>query len=196
MKTKKSLQKGFTLIEALVATALFATTIVAIVGVYLSTVTINRRTDVIRTASENARYLSEYLSKEIRNGQIDYYGPVKSPCSSTLTASSSSLAIVNIEGDHLCFYLGDANGQISSAGTNLWLIKNNFAASKVNSSNVSIKNLIFYVSPIINPYAAGSTVQPRVTFTANVQSTSGSQDNIIIPIESSVTIPSYDIAAP
>ncbi|MDB4939860.1 MAG: hypothetical protein JWO40_285 [Candidatus Doudnabacteria bacterium] len=187
-------ERGFTLIEALVATALFAVTVSSIVGVYLSTIKINRRTDVIRSASENARYLTEYLAKEIKNGAIDYASAV-SPCTSLPTTSSSSLAIVNVDGDRLCFYLGDNSGLISSIGQNLWLEKNNLAPLKVNSANVSISNLIFYVSPTYDPYLAGSTVQPRVTFTANVKSTSGSQDSVVIPIESSITIPVYDIAA-
>ncbi|GAC1413094.1 MAG: hypothetical protein NVSMB66_4090 [Candidatus Doudnabacteria bacterium] len=192
----KQSQKGFSLIEAIVATALFAVTVLSIIGVYLSTVGINRRTDVIRTASENARYLNTYLTKEIRNGQIDYYGPVKSPCSTTLSPSANWLAIINSDGDHLCFYLGDFSGGISSNGTNLWLIKNNFPSLKVNSNNVSIQNLTFYISPAINPYTAGTIIEPRVTFTANIQSTSGSQDSVIIPIESSVSIPAYDVAHP
>ncbi|MEK7075997.1 MAG: hypothetical protein AAB948_04365, partial [Patescibacteria group bacterium] len=97
--------------------------------------------------------------------------------------------------EHLCFYLGDASGLSSSNGTNLWLIKNNLLAVKVNSSNVTINNLVFYVSPTYNPYSTGSNAQPRVTIMGNVTATSGSQDTITIPIQATVSIPIYDISA-
>ncbi len=196
MQIQPAKQEGFTLIEAVVATGLFALTISSILGAYVSTLRINRRTDIIRTASENARYISQYLSKEIKNGQIAYYDPVNSPCSKVPQASSNTLALVNVDNGNLCFYLGDNSAQLSAAGTNLWLIKNNLTAVKVNSTNIKITNLIFYVSPAFNPYTSATTIQPRVTVTANVQTVSGSQDNIIIPIETSVSIPAYDVTHP
>ena len=156
---------------------------------------INRRTDVIRSASENTRYITGFLTKEIRNGQIDYYGPWNSPCSGIISAPANSLSLVNTDNEHLCFYLGDASGLSSSNGTNLWLIKNNLLAVKVNSSNVTINNLVFYVSPTYNPYSTGSNAQPRVTIMGNVTATSGSQDTITIPIQATVSIPIYDISA-
>ncbi len=189
-------QRGFTLVEAVVATGLFAVTMSSMIGVYLSTVKINRRTDLIRTASENARYITEYLAREIKNGQIAYYPPVNAPCSTSLAASSQTLALVNVDNDRLCFYLGDNFGSVSSTGTNLWLIKNNLASVKVNSGNVRVNNLVFYVSPDYNPYTSGSTIQPRVTIVGNVQAISGSQDNVVIPIQTSITLPSYDVVAP
>jgi type II secretory pathway pseudopilin PulG len=195
-KLQDQQQAGFTLIEAVVASALFAFTVSSILGVYLSTIKINRRTDVIRTASENARFITEYLSREIKNGQMDYNGPVTSPCTAIPAASSNSLAIINIDGDQICFYLGDDLANISSAGRNLWVEKNNLPAYKINSGNVQVLNLIFYSNPAFNPYTSGSTIQPRVTFTANIKSTSGTQDNIVIPIENSVTIPAYDVPTP
>jgi prepilin-type N-terminal cleavage/methylation domain-containing protein len=195
-KLQNQQQAGFTLIEAVVASALFAITVSSILGVYLSTIKLNRRTDVIRTASENARFITEYLSREIKNGQMDYNGPVRGPCTAIPAASANSLSIINVDGDHICFFLGDDSGSITSAGRNLWAEKNNLPAYKINSGNVQVLNLIFYSSPAFNPYTSGSTVQPRVTFTANIRSTSGNQDNVIIPIESSVTIPAYDVPTP
>ncbi len=186
-------QHGFTLIEAIVATFLFATVVTSILSVYLSTIRVNRKTNIIRSASENARFIEESMSKEIRNGQIDYYNPV-SPCSTSLSSPSTMLGIVNVAGDHLCFYLGDNSGFSSPSGTNLWLIKNNLSAVKVNSANITITNLKFYISPTFNPYTAGSHFQPRVTIAADVNSTSGSQDAITIPIQTTISIPAYDIA--
>ncbi len=185
-------QQAFTLIEALVATFLFAVVLSSIMNVYLSTVKINRKTDLIRTASENARYISESISKEVRNGNIDYYS-ASSPCSTNLQSPNISLAIVNVDNDRFCYYQGDNVGSISSSGSNLWLVKNTFAATKVNSPGTLINNLQFYISPLYNPYTSGSRIQPRVTISASVTTTSGSQDTITIPIQTTISIPAYAI---
>ena len=50
-------EKGFTLIEAIVATALFAFVVSSIAGVYLSTFQLDRRTRAQRAVSQNARYI-------------------------------------------------------------------------------------------------------------------------------------------
>ncbi len=196
MRALSKNQNGFTLIEAIVATALFAITVSSIVGIYVSTLKINRRTDTIRTATETARFLSEFLSKEVRNGQIDYYGPWQSPCSGTLSAVASKLAIVNTDGDHECFYLGDSNGAYNTAGPNLWLIKNSNPAAKVNGSNVAIPAFNVYLSPTINPYASGSSVEPSVSILGTVKANPDPADNISIPFETTISIPAYDIAPP
>ncbi len=195
---KLSKQKGFTLIEAVVATGLFAITLSSVIGVYLATIKINRRTDLIRTASENARYITEYMSKEIKNGQIAYSGVVSSPCTSALflTGDSPVLPIVNVDGDRLCFYIGSSSGQVSSSGPDLWVIKNNMQPIKINSSNVKITRMSFYVNPATDPYVAGSTIQPRVTLIGLVQAISGSQDNVTMPVQTSITLPTYDVVAP
>lgn len=187
-------QKGFTLIEAIVATSIFAFAMVSIIGVYLSTVRINRRTDLIRTASENVRFITEYISKEIRNGQLNYFGPANSPCTlPPFSSSSNFLSLVNIDGDRLCFYLGNSAGLLSATGPNLWLIKNNYSAVKINSTNVSITSLIFYVSPTANPYSASLKIQPRVSVLGSLKANSSALDNVVMPIQTSVSIPVYDL---
>jgi len=180
--------RGFTLIEAIVATALFAVTVSSIIGVYLYTVKINRRTDTIRSAGENARFISEFLTKEIRNGQIDYFGPAPSPC--TLSATSgSSLAIINIDGDHECFYLSGTNLMVAkSAGGNL------LAPVQLNDSKVKVSLLQFYLAPNCNPYSAGAKTEPTVTINAEVQANPDPLDNITLPIQTTISIPKYDFA--
>src|SRR3989344_5248443 len=65
-------QKGFTLIEAVVATSVFSFIIVSILGVYLSTTQLDRKSRSQRAVAQNARFIMEYMAKEIRNGNIDY----------------------------------------------------------------------------------------------------------------------------
>ncbi len=190
---QKRNQKGFTLIEAIVAAAIFAIAVVSIVDVYVSTIRLNRKTDSQRKASENARYITEYLSKEIRNGQIDYYGPTVSPCSTTFSASSRFLGLVNTDSVHICFYQGDNNGLVSAGGTNIWMYRGNAGPYKINSNDVTVTNLTFYASPTSNPYITQSAIQPRVTIAGTVSATQG---GATANLQTTITIPSYDIIAP
>jgi Tfp pilus assembly protein PilV len=94
-------QRGFTIMEALVATFLFSITMSSIVGIYLSTIKLHRRANAIRTVTENVRYISESMSKEIRNGNIDWAEPKPASadvaCGRTPVANPDwRIAIVNV----------------------------------------------------------------------------------------------------
>ena len=186
---KRQNQKGFTLIEIIVATALFVVVISAIIGIYIDTLRINRRADAIRLASQNVLYISEFMSKEIRNGQIDYFGPVPSPCGA-LPTSGSSLAVLNIDGDHECFYL---------SGTNLLMAKSAGGTLlnpvQLNDSNVKILGLNFQIAPACNPYTAGTATEPQVTITAQIKTNSDQNNVITLPLDTTISIPKYDINA-
>lgn len=193
---RKPNQKGFTLIEALIATFLFTIVISSVITIYITTLKVNRRSNAIRLASENARYISEYLSKEIRNGQLDYFGPNQCGTGYPSGASPYSyIEILNIDGDHLCYF---------AHNNNLYLVKNNSTFMyRVNDLGVSILNFSFYIKPEFNPYCAdfptcstvsGSTIQPRVTIMGTVEANSDPQNIIDLPFETSVSIPAYDIA--
>src|SRR5690348_2135634 len=64
--------KGFTLIEAVVATAVFAFIASSIIGVYIATLQLNRKSRAERNVANNANYIMSFLAKEIRNGTITY----------------------------------------------------------------------------------------------------------------------------
>lgn len=199
----KSKSRGFTLIEAVVATFLFSITVGSILGIYMTTLKVNKRADSIRKASENARFISELLAKEIRNGQIDYFGPTSAVCgsSSYSTNPNTKLAILNVDGEHKCFYLGDDNGADSASGTNLWVVKNNFTATRINDAGTIISAFKVYVQPTTNPYCnnppscseAGSSAQPKVTLIGAVTYNADPENITTLPFQLSVSIPTYDI---
>src|SRR3989344_4808016 len=65
-------QKGFTLIEAVVATAVFAFVISSVIATYIGVLKIDRKTRSQRAVYDNGRFIMEFLAKEIRNGTINY----------------------------------------------------------------------------------------------------------------------------
>lgn len=70
-KFKKS-GAGFTLVEILVATTLFAFTVAALTSLFSYVLRINRKAEALRQATQAERDLVETIAKEVRNGQIDY----------------------------------------------------------------------------------------------------------------------------
>jgi prepilin-type N-terminal cleavage/methylation domain-containing protein len=69
----KSSSAGFTLMEIMVATIIFTIVAVALLSLFNYVLKINRRSDALRQASQDMRNFVEFLVKEVRNGQIDYY---------------------------------------------------------------------------------------------------------------------------
>lgn len=72
LKNKKSNSAGFTLMEIVVSTTIFAFVSVAMMTMFNYTLKINRRSEALRQATQGMRNFVEYLVKEIRNGEVDY----------------------------------------------------------------------------------------------------------------------------
>ena len=85
-------QKGFTLIELLLLRTV-CTFVTSLMGIYTFAIRLSRREDAIRTATENVRFLSEFLTKEIRNGQIDYNDAAIGNCVTTSFGGRTDLQL-------------------------------------------------------------------------------------------------------
>ncbi|MBX4205128.1 MAG: prepilin-type N-terminal cleavage/methylation domain-containing protein [Candidatus Doudnabacteria bacterium] len=163
MQFLDSKENGFTLIEIVVAATLFAFVVTSLLGVYLSTLRLDSRTRAQRAVSDNARFIMEFMAKEVRNGHIDY---TSSGCGSVLT-SVTDLCLINQgnEAEHIYAETPSALG--TPAGTNLVLAKG-ASSSNLNSSAVRITKLKFLVTPAHDPLlsssqASGYNEQPHVT---------------------------------
>lgn len=151
-------QTGFTLIEALVSASVFAFVVSGILGVYMSTLRLDTRTRAQRSVSDNARFIMEFLAKEVRDGRIDYSAAA---CGSVVT-NTTQLCLVNQSNEAVRIYAQDP-GNIST-GTDLVIAKA-AGTTNLNSSNVKITKLKFAVSPTVDPLtsARAANEQPRVT---------------------------------
>src|SRR5438105_3226321 len=70
--TNQSKQQGFTLMEIMVASVIFAIVAASLLAIFNYVLKINRKTEALRQASQGMRDLVEFMAKEIRNGQVDY----------------------------------------------------------------------------------------------------------------------------
>lgn len=159
-KTILSKQNGFTLMEIMVATVIFAMLAVSLLSLFNYVLKINRRGEALRQASQGSRDFVEFLVKEIRNGQIDYYvangnyttrinsnnsvpcGPPGTPGNPsdgtpTYGLKENKLGIINTENVRECFYYGDING--------------NYIGLGIFASSTGASTLVLQKEGIINP---------------------------------------------
>ncbi|PIV10165.1 MAG: hypothetical protein COS49_01990 [Candidatus Portnoybacteria bacterium CG03_land_8_20_14_0_80_41_10] len=83
--------KGFTLVELLVALAVFSLVVVAMSATAVSVIKSQRKGFALQEGQETARYLLESVSKEIRMSTID----------SSSGENESSLSITNAKGENV-----------------------------------------------------------------------------------------------
>ena len=145
MRTPKG-QQGFTLMEIMVATVIFAIIFSSLLSLFNYVLKINRQTEALRQSAQGARDFVEFLVKEVRNGQIDYYvsngqytakiggSSSSSPCGpagsvgasaistdpATYSTQDNKLGIINTDGVQECFYYANTNGNYAGL--------NNFSA--------------------------------------------------------------------
>ena len=150
---------GFTLVEAVVATAIFAIAFTAIVGVFLAILRVNERSKQVRLVEQNARYITEFITRELRNGTIDYsaYGGV-------VPVFTNTLNFIDKEGESASFQL---------SGSEIFYFGGGAASSQLNSDGTNVTNLRFYIQPSTDPFdATPGTVQPRVSIVIGIESES------------------------
>lgn len=76
MKTIKQTQKGFTLIEVLIAITIFMIFITSISSAYLDIARSQREANVVRAMYSEVRYVFDLIGQEVRSKTIDYGCPV------------------------------------------------------------------------------------------------------------------------
>lgn len=202
-----SRQSGFTLIEALVSTAIFIIAVSALANAILYVTKLQRRTNAIRTANDNVRYITDFFSKEIRNStpNFDTDAPVLTGCSNYPgffgTYTQNWLQIKNVSGDQECIFLS-ANGLNSNTtGPFIWITKqpsslnSSLPPQQLNIGSATIASLVFTISHqgSIENGANQDNQQPYIIITGTVISNRDPQNIVTLPFETSVSLPIYGI---
>lgn len=209
--------------EIMVSTVIFAIIAVSLLSLFNYVLKINRRSEALRQASQGIRDFVEFLVKEVRNGQIDYYtangliyttgiGPCTPPGTpgagvsgaDTYVATDNRLGIINSENVQECFYYGDASGNYINSGnssttgqTTLSLQKVGVTGAQVlNPPNMRVDYLAFYIRPTRDPYMSVgglAKIQPSVTIVINTLVHLPTGEQVPIYYQTSVSENKYDI---
>ncbi len=190
----QSKQQGFTLIEIIVSTAIFVMVVSSTLGVFNYTLKINRRVQSLRELVQGTRAFTETITREVRNGRIDYDTWTNECTADYYRTPKQSLGIITLSGDKLCFYLNNGvlfvKRQTPTAVTNEPLF---------NSTRFHIiqSTFRFDVHPVTTPsprVGGNPGIQPFVTIVAQLSLDSGAgQDSALINYQTTISTDVYDI---
>jgi len=159
--------KGFTIIELLVALAIFSLVIVSMAAVAVSVIKSQRKGFVLQESQENARYILESMSKEIRMSKII----------SNAGDGLSTLNITNSKGEDVDyrFVSQKLQRQVNGGG---W--------QDLSSANLEITGG-FYIRKSASPNRAA------VTVVMQVESTTGQvEEQTEIHLQSTISSRSFE----
>lgn len=146
---------GFTLAELLVAISVFSIAISISTNMFINAIRAQRKALVAQNVVDNARYVMETISKEVR---VARPSSLSSPLSNELSFTSNS---ENRKGNSIKFYFDDARGTVMFDDDTS---DANVAQVITSAVNVKITSLEFTLN-----YVSG---QPKVTVVLSAKSTS------------------------
>ena len=158
-------QRGFTLIEMLIALAIFSIIMVISVGSLISLINANHKAQTLKTVVNNLHFALENMSRNIRTG-TNYHcggGDVRLPADCA-TVPQTQLAFKARDGNYMAYRI-DQNGAIvrsrSSDYTQLFDSDN---LIPVTAPEIKVEALSFYVDGA----SSGDAKQPRVLILGRV----------------------------
>ena len=154
---KLKLKSGFTLIEMMVALAVFMVVMTITLAAFLNIVDIQKKTEAFRKVNDNLNFSMEMMMREIREGRM--YG--KSGESFTFRSRTENALVI---------YSFNSDGYIERCIISVTC--DNTSGQRITSDDVTITSLYFTVSgEEIGPYNGGIDIdQPRVTISISGKS--------------------------
>jgi prepilin-type N-terminal cleavage/methylation domain-containing protein len=182
-------QSGFTLMEVVVATAIFVVVVMALLTLLDYTLKINRRVQALRQVAQGTRNFTETLIRNIRNGEVDYNSP-DSYCASGnyVSNDNQALGLITENNEVFCYFVRSGS---------LWLTNVTQGKTEAVSTTTGFKiipnSFHFRVWPKTNPNISQDGIQPSVTIIAQFQvDVPGSSTPIIIPYQTTISTDVYD----
>ena len=145
------MKNGFTILEVIVATAVFSIAVSAISALFVVAVKTQRNVLAQQDLIDNTRYALEHISRQIRMARRDETGSCVGQSSYTFTASApNTLTFIDYRGE--CLTYDVTGGRIN-------IIINGGAPVDLTSDDILVNSLYFEV----NGEWAYDVRQPRVT---------------------------------
>jgi prepilin-type N-terminal cleavage/methylation domain-containing protein len=151
-------QRGFTIVEVLVTSFIFSIIAITVSGLFIQTLTIERRTFASDKIQENGLYIMELMSREIRVSQI--LDSAQSP------AGDSNCTLTSLKIQH------PVNGTVTYSLSNGILQRTaQGVVTDISSSDIAFSRLNFCVAGS-NPTDGK---QARVAILASIQNKTGKE---------------------
>ena len=194
MKITRS-QKGFTLIEMMIAMTIFVIFIGAVMQSYLSIITTQREANEYRVMYSEARHIFDKFSDEVRNGNISYQQlgqGIANPLNQLVLTSPDLSRAVRFQYDSTAGAVYFSEALMNSDGQ--FDLKPGYS---LNSDRIKIKEFKIYVSPLVDPYKpenvynSATQYQPKVTVFAKFEKEIGSGRTLDIDLQTTISSRSY-----
>ena len=156
---KKSLpdgRQGLTMIELLIAVAIFVVVVSIIFSIFLTGLKGYKKAIAVQNIQDNARYLLSFIAKEVRMSDIN-------------SANDSNLDITRHDGQNIVYNFDGANIQRIVTGDPI-------VSGSINSEEVTVSGR-FDVSGIGDE---DPPEQPRITIMIKVETIEGEKAEIIV----------------
>jgi prepilin-type N-terminal cleavage/methylation domain-containing protein len=161
--------KGFTLMEILIVTLLFAIASTILAQTFVSFNKLQRRVESASSLSQDMRYATEMIVREARNKTINYdaYMPGEAASSTVLhLLTTGGTEDVSIQSGAVCADPTGANCLALSVNGGAW--------NPITSTHVNVRRFGVYIRPTSSPFTkVGGTypsdLQPMVTFLLDMQ---------------------------
>lgn len=158
MKNFINKNPGFSLIEILVTIGLFALVMTISSAIFINVNNLEQQTSNMAKLQNEGRYMLEKMGKEIRGRELDYEA-MKAEIQST--GETKTLVFKSDEYGEtymLSFNQADSSIEITSVSG-----LGDQSQANLNSSEVTVDQFKFIITPVAAPDSANPTVQPRVT---------------------------------
>jgi len=170
-------QKGFTLLEMLVVSAIFVMTMTAMVSIFVQTNRAQKRLANSEKLQADTRYVVELIAREVRNNKVDY--DFYTSGGDDLTAQPLNyLALKNTDDESIRFHF--TNNKIEICRYVSEVINCELDTYyDVTPEDISVTSMKFFVTPDTNPfvlYGAEDNDQPLVTVALTTQSLTADLD--------------------
>jgi prepilin-type N-terminal cleavage/methylation domain-containing protein len=217
---KIKIQKGFTLIEVLVAITIFMIFITSVSSAYLDIAKSQREANAVRAVYSEMRYIFDLIGSEVRSKTVDYGCP-GSVASQTATSAgcvklngvskSNYIALVDNEGTQRTIFLVEDDLQDEKKKlyyykeqkdleTFVWNRVEGFenGYTEIVLKNIEINNFVFEASPLVDPFDPNNIgcgaiqFQPAVSIYTTIKSANEQAGNFELDLQTTISSRVYN----
>jgi len=202
MESFKKNNKGFTLVELLIAMSIFVVFLGILMNSYTSIIRSQREANDYRIMYSEARHVFETITQELRNGMVDY----NSYCSTSDKPNASgkeSIRIIDKDGvGYRTITLDDPVDDEEVVRKIKYEVFDKHSLSVedgyLNSDAVSVMDLRFDIYPYVDPYNniyvedSGYQFHPMVTVSATFKRERNNKEPYVLTLQTTISSRIYN----